>query len=109
MPTSNQKIIITSNLNEEVLNLTLQPRIKFLLKSMIELGKDGNVFTYGNLISFMKQNKDNTDFYNGSGIKSNTNIERYWSIASNENDEARIPNFTTYYEFFEYEDNIYPV
>ncbi len=97
MPLKIQKIKITENLNEEEIKKAKQPVQKLILKSMLELGKDKKIFTYGELVKFMIDNKDNTEYYNGSGIKSINNIWKYWGYSQSEAHKSTINNFSTYY------------
>ena len=61
---------------------------------MLELGKDKKIFTYGELVKFMI---DNTEYYNGSGIKSINNIWKYWGYSKSDAHKSTINNFSTYY------------
>jgi|TARA_B110001469_G_C9647905_1_gene328711 hypothetical protein len=97
MPRKQQKIKITDNLNEEEIKNARQPVQKLILKSMLELGKDQKIFSYEELVKFMIDNKDNSEYYNGSGIKSINNIWRYWGYSKSEVHGSKINNFSTYY------------
>lgn len=98
MPKQNQKIKITDKLNEAAIISVKQQAQKLILKSMLELGKNDYVFTYGKLVEFMISNKDNPDYYSGSGIKSIDNIKRYWSYSNSNAHVCKINNFSSYYE-----------
>jgi len=98
MPKSNTEIKLTSafyRLDIETLNV--QPKCKFLLRSMRSVKKNRKgQFKYNTLVKFMVKNKDNNLYCKGARIKSVKNIQRYWNYAHSHS-TAYIPNFDNMY------------
>ena len=102
MPTLNQHIKITPQLEEiNIDDIEAQEASKFMLRCMKGIPKDSNdSFTYGNLINFMKDNMNNSDYYKGKyGLKSKSNLWMYWRYAHSTQHSAQIPDIKSYYEF----------
>ena len=102
MPTLDQHIKITHVLNDlDIDEIEAQEAPKFILRCMKGIPKDSNdTFTYGNLLTFMKNNMNNSDYYKGRyGLKSKSNILMYWRYAHSNQHSAQIPDIKSYYEF----------
>ena len=102
MPTLNQHIKITPQLEEiNIDEIEAQEASKFMLRCMKGIPKNSNdTFTYGNLINFMRDNMNNSDYYKGkNGLKSKNNIWMYWRYAHSTQHSAQIPDIKSYYEF----------
>lgn len=99
MPDNKQNIKITSNLvNTDIDNLQIQEAPKYLLRCMKQIGNNNIVFTYEDLVLYMKVNKDTILYKGKNKIKSIKNIENYWNYAKSHK-TAYIPNFDDYYIF----------
>lgn len=99
MPDNKQIITITSNLvNTDIDNLQIQEAPKYLLRCMKQLGNNNTIFTYEDLVLYMKVNKDTVLYKGKNKIKSNKNIENYWNYAKSHK-TAYIPKFDDYYIF----------
>lgn len=98
MPLLNAVITLTDKFTQNMPDsLDCQDASKLMLRCMYELGKN-TYFTYGELVHFMKKNKNNNQYYKGKKtIRSEQNIEKYWSYAHNYSHNASIPEFQTYY------------
>ena len=99
MPSPNTVIKLTSlfytlNINK----LNIQPKCKFLLRSMNDVKKNKKgYFKYNTLLKFMLKNKDNKLYYHGNGITSIANLYNYWNYAHSHK-TAFIPNFCEMYD-----------
>ena len=102
MPTLDQRIKITQVLIDiDIDEMEAQEAPKFMLRCMKGIPKDSNdSFTYGNLINFMKDKMNSSDYYKGKyGLKSKSNIWFYWRYAHSKQHSAQIPDIKSYYEF----------
>tara|TARA_B100001093_G_scaffold352055_1_gene336514 strand:+ start:97 stop:408 length:312 start_codon:yes stop_codon:yes gene_type:complete len=102
MPTLNQYIKITDKLKDlDIDEIEAQEASKFMLRCMKGIPTDhDDKFTYGNLIIFMRDNMNNSDYYKGNyGLKSKSNIWMYWRYAHSVKHSAQIPDIRNYYEF----------
>lgn len=103
MPKLESSIKLTSDFyNLDIDNLTIQESPKFLLRAMLNVKKDQDgYFKYGDLLDFMIINHNNNEYYNGKGIKSLDNLDRYWNYANSKKHNATIPYFKSYYYPFQ--------
>ena len=102
MPNLYQKIKITKVLDAlNIDDIEAQEASKFMLRCMKGIPKDhDDKFTYENLINFMRDNMNNSDYYKGKyGLKSKSNIWMYWRYAHSEQHSAQIPDNRNYYKF----------
>lgn len=96
MVSDKKKIQVNNLSDDEISKIDAQEAPKFLLRCMLHLSKNG-IFTYKDLVIFMKEHCTDDRFYKGSGIRCKDNISRYWGYAKSKNHNARIPNFESYF------------
>jgi len=104
MPKPNTIIKLTSKFNKlNIDKLNIQPKCKFLLRSMRNVKKNKKgYFKYNTLVNFMLKNKDNNVYYKGNGITSTKNIYNYWNYAHSHK-TAFIPHFRKMYDIINVE------
>ena len=99
MPYRNSRIELTPIFdNLDIDSLPIQEAPKYLLRCMREIPKESDgTFLYCDLVQYMRSHTTNDDLYQGNGITSLDNINRYWQYAMSSRHGARIPNFEDYF------------
>ena len=99
MPYRNNRIELTPEFhNLDIDSLSIQEAPKYLLRCMREIPKETDgTFLYCDLVQYMRSHTHDYDLYQGNGITSLDNINRYWQYALSPTHGARIPNFQDYF------------
>ena len=99
MPYRNNRIELTPEFhNLDLDSLSIQEAPKYLLRCMREIPKEiDGTFLYCDLVQYMRSHTHDYDLYQGNGITSLDNINRYWQYAISLTHGGRIPNFRDYF------------